>query len=780
MRRHIGYSIGNISGLSVGMTACFFILMFVRYEFNWNDSNENLYRTYRVQQKVFFKNSTEIYWQTGYRLASELKSQIPEIENAATVGDVWGEYLSTSDKLTFNEKHGYYADDNIFRILTFDFIHGDRDKLLSTPYSVVISKELADKYFPGENPLGKTIKASKNKSLKVTGVFRNLPSNDDFRPDYLVSLSTFREVTDWKKYDALVNIGAADFSTYITLKSNTSAEVVDKKIYNFADKFVVNNYKKLYLKPLSELHLKADERNDIEMALYYISGFAVFVLVLACINFINMATANSYLRKKEIGVRKVVGASRSTLFVQFIGESLIFSFISLLIASMLVEIFLPYFNAVVQRQIEISVSRDIGFILVMISAFLITGILSGIYPALYVSSFRASQVIKGDLSLFKQARQGSSKTFLRKSLVTFQFCISIALLIGTVYVVRQVHYMKTKDLGFERQNLLVCQVFGQSSSGNFEILRNELLGNPNVVDAAVSINSPFHGDWEKEINWEGAAPNDRMSINYNSVDYNFIGTYEMKMVLGRNFSRQFPSDDKACIINETAWEMLKWENPLGKRIDDNKYTVIGVVKDFNPYSVHEKIPPYYMTLKADRLDEAGIFAVRIKPADKENTVSFVKAQFSRFFSDAIIDVGDFDSGIDLGTKSVWEVVEKVFIGFGIIAVLIAANGMFGMISFASQRRMKEVGIRKVFGANIPQLYLMMSKDFAFLLLFSSLFAFPSGYLVLRTTPGAYKYQLQSVDYLICIGVMVLTALAASVYHTTKAVFSDPVKTLRYE
>jgi putative ABC transport system permease protein len=311
-------------------------------------------------------------------------------------------------------------------------------------------------------------------------------------------------------------------------------------------------------------------------------------------------------------------------------------------------------------------------------------------------------------------------------------------------------------------------------------LRTELINNSNVVDAAVSINAPFYGDWGKEINWEGAAPNDKMSINYNSIGYDFIDTYKMKMVLGRNFSRQFPSDNKACIINETAWKMLKWQNPLGKKIDDDKYTIVGVVKDFNPYSVHEKIPSCYMTLNPGQLEEGGIFAVRIKPIDKENTVAFIKHQFSQFFPDAIIDVADFGNDMDLGTKNVWEIVEKIFIGFGIIAVLIAANGLFGMISFASQRRMKEVGIRKVFGANSLELYVLMSKEFLFILFFSALISLPSGYLVTHTTPGAYKYQLQVTDYIICIGLMVFTAVAASMYHTTKAVLSNPVETLRYE
>ena len=339
--RHIGYSISNISGLAIGMTACFLILLFVHYELNWNDYYKNYKRTYRVQQKVMFQNNFTIDGQTGYQLAAELKNQIPEIESSATVGFVYNEYLSTSDKLTFSEKHGSYADNNIFKVLTFEFLQGNPENALSAPFSVVITKEYADKYFPGEDAMGKIIKSAKNKSLKVTGVTKNLPYNLDFRPDYLVSMSTYREVAEWKYYDKLENIGSSIFWTLVTLKPNASMQSVNEKIFNFSDKYVANNYKKLYLKSLVDIHITSDERNDVEIALYYIGGFAIFVLLLACINFINLSTANSFLRKKEIGVRKVVGASRLALFTQFIGESLLFAFLAILIAAILAILLLP-------------------------------------------------------------------------------------------------------------------------------------------------------------------------------------------------------------------------------------------------------------------------------------------------------------------------------------------------------------------------------------------------------------------------------------------------------
>ncbi len=778
--KHPGYTISNLSSLAIGMTTCILILLFVRYEYNWNTYNKNYERAYRVQQKVIFKDGVEIYGQTGYQLAAELKKQIPEIENAAVIKNIWSEYLSTSDKLSFNEKNGCYADGNIFKVLTYEFIQGDSAASLSAPYSIVITKELAEKYFPGENAFGKMIKTSKNKSLKVTGIIKNLPFNLDYRPDYFVSLSTYRDVADWKDYEKLENINASIFFTFVTLKPNVSLKAVNDKIYNFTDRYVENNFKKIYLKPLAELHLTANERDDIKIALYYISAFAVFVLALVCINFINLSTANSFLRKKEIGVRKVVGAARSSLFTQFIGETLFFTIIAMSISFVLVQLLLPSFNVIVARQITLNFARDYGFVLLMVLSFIITGILAGIYPALYLSGFQPVQIIKGNVSFFKRSGKGSSKSFLRKALVTLQFCISIGLLVGTVFVVKQVHFMKTKNLGFEKENLLIGSVYGSVKEGSFESFKNELTTNSNILNVAISDNAPFHGNWSKEINWEGAGPNDELSVRYNEISYDFIDTYKMKIVMGRNFSKNFSTDNEACIINETFAKALGWKNPIGKRIDDSKYTIIGVVKDFHPYSVHEIIPPFYMVLNPNEIKNGQVYSIRIKPGTFDESASFVRGEFRSFFPDAIIEVTTFENEIDFGTKSVWEIVEKLFLGFSIIAILIAANGLFGMISFATQRRIKEIGVRKVFGANSPQLYLMISKEYAFILLFAILNALPAGYFVTHTTPGAYKYQMQILDYFFSIGIIVLTALLATVYHTTKAVLSNPVDTLRDE
>lgn len=780
MKKHAGYSICNISGLAIGMVTCILVLLFVRYEFNWNTYNKNYNQIYRIQQKVLFKDNSDYYTQTGFPLAGELKRQFPEIDKAIVMQEIWSEYLTSSDELKFYEKKGFYANSDVFDVFTYEFVKGNPKDALNSPYSVVLTQGLAEKYFPGQDAYGKTIKASKNKYLKVTGIISDLPENLDCRPDYMVSASTLKEVSNWKEYDELKNIDAAAFRTYVILKPNTSIKSINDKLYNFIDRYIPNNNKKLYLKPLSEVHLTAGERNDIKVALFYLEGIAILVLILACINFINLATANSNLRKKEIGVRKVVGASKLSLIRQFIGESIIYSVLAMFFAFILAELLLPYFNTIVQRQLSINYVKDINFLLSIFAAFLITGFLSGVYPALFLSSFQPVDVIKGNISFINKKRKDNSKSFFRKSLVTFQFVISISLIITTIFVVKQVNYMKNKDLGFKKDGLLLCSVFGDKKEGKFETLRNELLRNSNVLDASMSINAPFNGFWGKEINWEGSTINEKIGTGYNAVSYDFISTYKMIIKQGRNFSREFSTDTGACIINETAMQQIGWKDPIGKKIDNNRYTIIGVVKDFHPFSVHAKIPPFYMVLNSGNVKDGELFTVRIKPGSRDDVVKYINQQFQIFFPEAVTEIVNFDQDFLYGTEDVWEILEKVFFAFAVIAVLIAANGLFGLISFAAQRRIKEIGVRKVFGAQPSGLYILMSKEFLYILVIAMIISLPSGYIVSITTPGAYKYELQYWDYFISVGLMLVTALAATIYHTTKAVFSNPVESLKYE
>lgn len=774
--KHPGNSISNITGLAIGIATSILILLFVHYEFNWNKSHTKYDSIYRLQTRNDSQSSWQVDTQTGFALADELKNKFPEIEDAAKIRGVWGEYLSSADDRTFNEENGWYADDNIFKIFTFNFIQGSENSALTDPFSVVLTETTAKKYFPGESAYGKMIKATRNKILKVTGVINDFPANSSFHPDYLVSMKTLKEVWGWKDYDKLDNIAASIFHTYVTLKPNVSKSVMNGKIQKFINNYVHDNQKILYLKPLSELHLTADEHQDNEIALYSITGLSIFVLILACINFINLSTAGSNLRKKEIGVRKVVGASRKALFGQFIGESLFFALISMFLALLLAELFLPAFNTIVQRQLPSNFLSDFNFLMLLAVVFLATGILSGLYPAAYLSSFKPAEIIKS--GVFNPVK--NKKGLLRKSLVTFQFFISLFLIITTIYVIKQVSYMNNKYLGFDKENLAIVKVFGDKPDGDFSTLKNELLQNNAILDASLSNNAPFIGNWGKEITWEGSTENQKLNIMYNSVGYDFVDTYKMEIVKGRNFSREYPTDKDACLINETACKQFGWDDPIGKRIDSNKFTIIGVVKDFHQYSVHVLIPSYYMTLNSEKLAENNLYSIRLNPGSGKQTIDFVRKEFKSFFPSSIIEASMFDTNLDVGTGDVWTIIEDLFSIFTLIAILIAANGLFGLVSFTSQRRIKEIGIRKVLGANVAGLYRMMSSEIIVLLIIAALAAIPSAYFNTYVVPGAYKYQMHFSDFFLSIGLMLITALAATIYHTTKAVYSNPVEALRYE
>ena len=548
------------------------------------------------------------------------------------------------------------------------------------------------------------------------------------------------------------------------------------KIKNFLNDYVSDNQKNIYLKPLSDIHLSPDDKDDVKMALYSLAGLAIFILILACINFINLSTASSNLRKKEIGVRKVVGASRKVIFGQFISESVLYAFISMILAVMLSALLLPSFNTVVQRQLSLYFLADSNFIVLLVIIMIASGIFSGIYPAVYLSSFKPAEIIKSGVFNPVKNRKG----LLRKSLVTFQFFISLFLIITTLYVIKQVQYMNNKYLGFDKKDLLIVRVFGDRSSGDFLTLKNELLKNGNILDASVSSNAPFVGNWGKEITWEGSNENQKMNIMYNSVGYDFIDTYKMQIVKGRNFSRDFSTDKSACLINETACKQFGWDDPIGKRIDSNKFTIIGVVQDFHQYSVHSVIPAYYMTLNSEKLADNTLYSIRLQKGATKQTINFIRSEFKTFFPNSIVEASMFDTNLDIGTGTVWLTLEKLFSIFTIIAILIAANGLFGLVSFTSQRRIKEIGIRKVLGAKTSKLYWMMSSELIMILIIASILAIPAAYFQASIVPGAYKYQLHLIDYVQSIGILLFTALAATVYQTTKTVLANPVNALRYE
>jgi putative ABC transport system permease protein len=771
------YSSINIIGLSVGMTAFILVALLMQFLYSYDTFHPYYERIYRVQQEIQDENKTERTF-TVYPLANELRNTIPEIQEAGVIREIWSEYLTSKDEIVIKELNGFLADPQILNILSFNFIEGNPQTALSGPGLAVLSKTMAKKLFPNENPMGKMFRGSFTGSLIVTGIFEDYPLNSHIRPSYLVSFSTMDKVfgrdysgykNDWKNNA---------YRNYVLLKKNTNAEQVNSKIKNLLDSKIERNDSKLYLKPVEDALMFATKESIFNSPIPYYAAISVFILILACINFINLTTARSGLREKEIGVRKVVGGSRLSLIKQFIGESVLMSIPATLIAFILAKIYLPVFNSYLQTQLELSITDNWQFILAMIAILLIVGMLAGIYPAFYLSSLQPISAIKGG---GVQTKSGKTRRgILRKILVAVQFQISITLILSTVFMFKQVHFMKNKDLGYNKFNLLRSKIETSDSKSNFTELRNKLLNNPKIIDASVSLNTPAHGTEGKKINWEGANEDQKLRIIYNILDYNFINTFQMKIIKGRDFSREFSTDSSACIINETMASQIGWENPLGKKLWDNKFTVIGVVKDFHPTSVHNKIPPYLMILHDGKLGRENDYCVRISPDDISQSIQYVRSTLKTFFPNEIFEVQLYEIDFDKNTMVVWEGVQSTFGFFSALAILIALIGLLGLVSFTTRRRTKEIGIRKVMGASEGGLYFLIAKEFLILLAIAIVLSIPASYIVLITCPGAYKYQATTMDFLIPLVTVVIVTILISLRQVLNVTKANPIDSLRYE
>ena len=771
------YSFINIFGLSIGMSAFILIALMLQYMFSYDTFHKNYIRTYRVQQELQDKKKTE-WTQTVYPIAKELKNTIPEIEDAAVIREIWGEYLSSKDDIIIKDVNGFLADPEILKILTFKFIEGDPETALNSPGSVVISKTLAQKLFPGESAFGKMIKGSFSSGLIVSGIMEDYPLNSHIQPSYLVSFSTMDRILarDYKGYKNNWENNA--YSNYILLKRNTNPTLVVSKIENLLDTKLENNDKKLYLKPVREIVYNTTKQSKYNSPVPYYTAISLFILILACINFINLTTARSSLREKEIGIRKVIGGNRFSLIKQFIGESVFISIPAIITAFILAETFLPLFNSFLPIPLKLNILDNWQFVLSLTMSFLLVGVLAGVYPAFYLSALQPLTVIKGTAIAAKSGKVG--KGTLRRILVSFQFIISITLILTTVLMFKQVDFMKNKDLGYNKSNLLFSKIEASDSKSNFVELHNKLLSNPQIIDASISLNTPEHGILTRDINWEGGSEDQKLHVFFNMTCYNFINTLQMKILKGRNFSEKFATDSSACLINETLASQIGWENPIGKRLWNNKYTVIGVIEDFHPISVNNQIPPYLMVLHNGNLDRENNFCVRITSYNIAQSIQFVRNTLKTFFPDKIFEVQLYDADFDRRTMAVWEGVPRIFGFFSVLTIIIALIGLLGLVSFSTRRRIKEIGIRKVLGASETAMYFLVVKEFLIMLGIAILFAAPVAYIVLITCPAAYIYQIKTLDFILpLISIIAVTFLVTlqQVLNITKA---NPSESLRYE
>lgn len=791
------YSFINIFGLAVGITACVLIFLYVKDELSYDKHHPDHERVFRVNTYVKLSGQNDNFAINAMPTGPALKADFPQVEEFVRVENVPNQTVWVDHQM-FTEKNVAFADSSLFSVFLFPLAYGDPATALKEPLSAVISEEKAEAYFGDASAaLGKMLKFAA-RSYKVTGVMKKTTYRSHLPVDIYLSMTS--RPAPQLNHQQFLQLGT---SLYIKLKEGTTADEFESKLlpafYNsrlkaWSEKNQFGGKITYRLQPVADIHfgndLQYDMPGNVNPSYIYIFSFvAVFILLIACINYMNLATARSAKRAKEVGLRKVVGATRKQLIGQFIGESILISFLSIVLALVLVEVLLPVFNSLTGKDFTFVNILNGSFGLFLLAAVLFVGVFAGSYPAFYLSRFQPVEVLKGNG--FNAGRSGNpgmltrlfSPVNLRKALVIAQFVVSVVLIVSTIIVFSQLSFMKNKDLGFDKDQVMVITLPADSSvRANLQTVRNEFLKDPAVKGMATSFYVPGEQTGRLLFLVEENGKMAEKAMNIMGIDYDFIKVMDIDMAKGRNFSKDFATDSSAVIINEAAAKYLGWTDPIGKKVapgdPENKLTVVGMVDDFNYASLHNPVEPLIMFLSAEG---NRMLSIKIAGGNISSTVSGIEKKWKAFDPRHPMEYFFLDENFNAKYKSE-EKMLSVFGYFAALTILISCLGLFGLASFATEQRIKEIGIRKVLGASVANIVTMINKDFIILIIISFVFAFPVAWYFMDK-------WLQDFYYRIGIGWMpfVAAALAALLVAITtisiqalKAAYSNPVKALKYE
>lgn len=768
-----------IANLIIGYATFIVTSQFVSGQFMWDNYNTNYDRIYRLQLFMDQKeNKTKHTWSVTAALSRKDLIDLPEIENIALIHDVGdnnksGVFLSVDKQNQFLSRFGYYADQSVFDIFTFKFIEGDPNQALTRPYSIVLSKEMSDKLFPGGNALGKQVYGENKVVFNVTGVFEDLPVRTTWRPVYLIPMLSYTALTGQKNYEN--NYWGYSFYTYVLLKPNANPAAIDTKIYDALKDFRKEHHP--YLRPMSKLNVNPFFDPALFIALGLLTFLSILILVLSSINFINLQTASASNRFREIGIKKTLGFSKRRLWFQFMFESMSLTIAASLTGIFIAQMALPYLNSMIGWGSFPGIFENPKYIFIILAVTLITGFLSGIHPAYIISSYSPVAALKQ-----KFTSEKSNGINLKMILVTIQFSISVFMLIVAFIIFRQTNFMLNKDMGFNNQTVLYSNIV-TSKEGSFEQLRQQLLEHREIKNACVSDYIPFILPGGDDLNWEGGKPDEKVFVRFSNISYDFVPTYELKMISGRNFSKEYPSDRDKCLLNETAVKVFGWKEPMGKRIkaSGRYYEVIGVVKDYTVQSVFNPDEPHLYILLPDSVISNCVYSVNFTPGNEKKAMEIVKEEFQKFFPDDAFEFSDikFLTQNENAVKA-FQSLQKITSLIAILTVLISSIGIFGLILFMTQRKMKEIGVRKVLGFSYGSLYINLSSWFIRLILISLLLSWPAAFYVYKVLPGANKYGVQIWEFLIASLIILVVAFATISYQIIKALKVRPVEILKEE
>jgi len=803
LRKNPGYSFINIFGLALGMGICILILLYVQYELSYDKYHENSDRIVRVS-RAWFNQDGEVNLHLGHAappfgplLEQDFQGTVQEMVRFLEVSP-----LLRYEENAFVEDRFFFADLEVFSMFSWEMIKGDPANALKNPDGLVVTERMAKKYFDDEDPIGKAIEFQLGSTilpLQVTGVVEDVPENSHFRFDFLASMEPV--VQFYGGQEAFMqNYGSNNFATYLLLPEGYDYQQLQKQIPAFIDRHLssddtvfgddgepvtASDGTMLFLQPLTDIHLHSNLDSEIEANgrieyVYIYGAIALFILIIACINFMNLSTARCVKRAVEVGLRKVVGANRWSLIRQFIGESVIMALLSLFLAILLVELMLPVVNIFIDKSLELDLLQNFSQLLGLLWVVLFVGLVAGSYPAFFLSGFQPASVLKGSF------KAGKAHERFRSVLVVTQFAISIALISSMIIVYTQLDFMRNKDLGFDKENIAILPVSEQITS-NYEIIRERLLGHPGIVNVSIASRVPS-GRLLDSQGTQAEVNGELQNINFRIADihisHDFLETFNIGLAAGRNFDINLASDStESFILNETAIETIGWQSPeeaIDKQFlyGGRRGKVIGVVNDFNFESLHQSIAPIVFLIPDERINNISI---KIRDNSRKEVLDFLEEQwatlrpdypFTYFFVQDTLKK-QYNSEERLGT---------LFGFFSLIAIIIAALGLFGLASFTAQQRIKEIGIRKVLGATVSQIVWLLSTRFTLLVMLAIAIATPLAWYSMDQWLENFAYQIDMPVWafvLAGVSAIVIAWLTIS-YQSVKAAIVNPVNSLRSE
>lgn len=797
MMRHKFYSFLNLSGLAISMAACVFIAIYVQDELSYDKHVPNYDRIYRVAAHIKYADNLFNIPAAPDPMAKTLLQDFPEVEMAGRTHMNRTDLLQIGEKF-FRQQGITFADQAFLDIMKFPVIRGDREHLLDEPNTTVIEESVAKKLFGDMDPIGQIIKYNNQVDLKVSGVIKDIPDNTHFDYDMFI--------TNLNNSDADQNIWLSNnFITYVKLNEANDKDLFESKMPEFLERHVGPQVQAMmnvslsdaiasggleldyYLQPLSDIHLYSEL--DFELGetgtityVYMFSIIGLFILIIACINFMNMATARATVRAKEVGVRKVLGSLRKQLISQFLTESLLNAFIAILVAVGIVYLLLPAFNQLTDKNLSDPIFGQASLAAYLLLGTILIGILAGIYPAFILSSFKPVKVIKGELS------QGRGTKWLRSSLVVFQFFTSIALIISSAVIYTQLDYLQSKDLGFNKDQILMVNET-QLLGDQIEAFKNELKRNPLVENASISGFVPALGTNSDFpfLREDATSPDDGVSLQMWRVDHDYASTYDLEIIDGRYFDKEFPSDSAGVILNETALRRFGYlENPVGKKIktlggvvnnQSQTFTIVGVMKDFYFKSLTESIQPHALLLAPSN----GVVNVKFNKEATSEIVGVVGDIWDEFAEGKPFDYNFLNQALS-STFRDQNKVKTIFSVFAVLAITIACLGLFGLASYITEQRKKEIGIRKVLGATNMTLLNLLFSNFTKLLLISAVLAIPVAWWYIDGWLSSYpvRIAISPLFFIFAIiGVLIISWMTVG-FQSFKAVQRNPVDNLRSE